>query len=174
MKTKYLVSAIAATLISTPAFATSAGESYVGGQLSLTTYDEAGFSDANPSVIMGRLGYFVVDNFAVEGRLGFGIADDSADGVDFEIDSVAGVYGVGHLPLGNVASAYAVAGFSRVEATASVPGFSYSADDTGFSYGVGIQAKFASALSGNVEYMSYLDKSGYELSAIGLGLNYHF
>lgn len=173
MKAKYLISAVAATLISTPVFATDAGEGYVGGQFSRTTYEESGV-DVSPTAIIGRLGYFVVDNFAVEGRLGFGVGDDSAFGADFEIDSIAGLYGVGHLPLGDVASVYAIAGFSRGEATASGPGGSISADDTDFSYGVGLQAKFAPTLSGHVEYMSYLDKSDYEITAIGLGLNYHF
>ncbi|WP_404415622.1 porin family protein [Vreelandella aquamarina] len=174
MKLKYLITAIAATLVSTPVFATDAGEGYVGGQLSMTTYDEAGLDDVNPTAIIGRLGYFVVDNFAIEGRFGTGIGDDSTLGVDVEIDSIAGIYGVGHLPLGDVASAYAVAGFSRGEASFSAPGFSNSDDDTDFSYGVGLQAKFAPTLSGHVEYMSYLDKTDYEFTAIGLGLNYHF
>lgn len=178
MKFKYLISAAAATLFSTPVFATDAGEGYVGGQFSRTTYDETGIPDASPSAIIGRLGYFVVDNFAVEGRLGTGIADDSVTvfgtTADLEIDSIAGIYGVGHLPLGDIASVYAVAGFSRGEATVSVPGFSDSGDDTDFSYGVGFQAKFSPTLSGHVEYMSYLDKSDYEITAIGLGLNYHF
>lgn len=141
----------------------------------MTTYDASGFdSDLNPTAIIGRLGYFVVDNFAVEGRLGFGVGDDSDFGVDFEIDSIAGLYGVGHLPLGDVASVYAIAGFSRGEATVSDPWGSFSDDDTGFSYGVGLQAKFAPTLSGHAEYMSYLNKSDYEITAIGLGLNYHF
>ena len=173
MKAKYLISAVAATLISTPVFATEAGEGYVGGQFSRVTYESFG-TDVNPSAVIGRVGYFLVDNFAVEGRLGFGIDDDSELGVDFEVDSIAGLYGVGHLPLGDVASVYAVAGFSRGEATISGTGFSESDDDTDFSYGVGLQAKFTPTLSGHVEYMSYLDKSDYEITAIGLGLNYHF
>lgn len=178
MKLKYLITAIAATLVSTPVFATDAGEGYVGGQFSRATYEVSGVDDdVSPSAVIGRLGYFVVDNFAVEGRLGFGVGDDSAFGADFEIDSIAGLYGVGHLPLGDVVSVYAIAGFSRGEATVSgrgVGGGSYSDDDTDFSYGVGLQAKFAPTLSGHVEYMSYLDKSDYEITAIGLGLNYHF
>lgn len=179
MKAKYLVAALAAGLVSTPVFAASAGESYVGGQFARANYDESGVPDVNPTAFVGRLGHFVVDNFAVEGRLGFGLSDDSVTlgGItaDFEIDSLAGLYGVGHLPLGNVASVYALAGFTRGEATVTVPGFvSESDDDTDFSYGVGVQAKFTPALSGHVEYMSYLDTSDYEITAVGVGLNYHF
>ncbi|NOG32917.1 porin family protein [Halomonas sp. TBZ9] len=172
MKYKYTLGVIiTATLFSTHAFANDAGELYAGGQFAQAELDGA---DVKPSAAVGRLGYFVVDNFAVEGRLGVGVGDDSALGRDVEIDSVAGLYGVGHLPLGDIiASVYAVAGFSRGEATVSTPMASISVDDTSFSYGVGLQAKFAPTFSGNVEYISYID-SDVEITAIGLGLNYHF
>ncbi|XKF16790.1 porin family protein [Halomonas sp. BLK-85] len=176
MKAKYLIGALAFSLMSTPVSAIDAGDKYVGGQLSRTDLDRdiSGASDINPSAFIGRLGFFGFDNFAIEGRLGTGISDDTVQGVDFEIDSIVGVYGVGHLPLGNIASAYAVVGYSRAELTASTSGLSVDDNDSDFSYGAGFQVKITPTLSGHVEYMSYLDKSNYDFTAVGLGLNYHF
>jgi len=53
--------------------------------------------------------------------------------------------------------------------TASVPGFSITEDDSGLSYGFGVDIK-----SFNIEYMLYLDEDFYEVSAISFGYNSYF
>ncbi|MFD2437274.1 outer membrane protein [Modicisalibacter luteus] len=62
------------------------------------------------------------------------------------------------------------------EATLSAPGYGVEASesDSGFSYGVGIEGHFTRQISANLEYVSYLDKSDYEVTAVSLGMNYHF
>lgn len=177
-KTKIIIAA-AALLASSSALATSAGSSYVGGQIGQLTYDESGVPDAEPTIGVLRLGHFVVDHFAIEGRLGTSLADDDVRvlgvDVDVEIDYLAGVYGAGYLPLGDSpVSVYGLAGFTRGKATAKAGNISESETDSDFSYGVGLQANMTPQLSGTLEYMSYMDKSDFEASAVTLGLNFNF
>lgn len=170
--------ALLAIMASTPTLADTAGESYLGGQFSQITYDEDGFSDAEPTAIIGRLGYFFADHFAIETRLGFGLADDSISvpggEIDLEVDSMIGFYGLGNLPVTDVFSVYALAGLTRGELTASANGYSFTADDSGFSYGAGVQARFNKSVSAHLEYMSYLDESDYSVSGLAIGMNVHF
>ncbi len=154
------------------------GDSYLGLQYAQTSYEDDNGVEAEPSAAVGRLGHFVTDNFAIEGRAGFGISEDEASyygsntNVNVEIDSLLGVYGVGHLPISETVSAYALAGFTSGEATASNAAGSVSGDDSGFSYGIGGELSFTPRVSATLEYMSYLDKSDYQISAISAGLNF--
>ena len=118
---------------------------------------------------LGRYGRFINDNVAVEGRFGFGLQDDTVLGVDVEIDTFFGVYGVFHISSNSDTSFYGVLGFTKGELTASVPGFSITEDDSGLSYGFGVDIK-----SFNIEYMLYLDEDFYEVSAISFGYNSYF
>lgn len=124
------------------------GSSYGGVSFSQLTYDEDGVSDdPKLTALTGRFGYFVANQIAIEGRLGFGLSDDTVTvndfgqtvDVDFEIDRLFGIYAVGHLPLSNTASLYAVLGFTDIKATFSAEGLSFSGTDSGFSYGAGAE-----------------------------------
>lgn len=176
---KKFAAALLATMATTPAFASTTGETYLGGQFSHVTYDQDGISNVEPTAIIGRIGYFITDQFALESRLGFGIADDKTEvgsvDADVEVDSMVGLYGLGNQPLNDVFSAYALIGFTRGELTAEIDGDgSWTEDDSSFSYGAGIQARFNESVSAQLEYMSYLDESDYSVSAVALGLNVHF
>ncbi|MEH6641384.1 porin family protein [Vreelandella glaciei] len=177
---KHLSIAIAAAsfaLASTSAFANSAGDGYFGALASHYTFDVEGASDdLNPTGLTLRGGYFLTDNVAVEGRLGTGLSDDTVSGTstDAELDQLLGVYVTGYLPVNDVFSFYGLIGFTYAEATLSNRFASISDDDDGFSYGVGGQVNFTPAVSGQIEYVSYLDKSDYNLSAASIGLSYHF
>ncbi len=164
--------------IASPALAMDQGDTYLGGGFGMVTYDEDGIEEVEPTVLLGRLGHFVADNIAIEGRLGFGIGDDSVNvsgvNVDFEIDQVAGVYGVGHLPLADAFSVYGLAGFTYAEGSLSFVGLSFDDDDTDFSYGIGAQADVTDNVAGFIEWVQYLDESTYEVSAITIGANYTF
>ncbi|UPT53240.1 hypothetical protein [Synechococcus phage Yong-L1-251] len=179
MKKHFAIAIAAASfaLTSSAVFANSAGTGYAGGMFSHYNFDVSGASeDLNPTGLTVRGGYFFTDNFAVEGRLGTGLNDDNISGtdVDIELDQLFGVYAVGHLPVNDVFSFYGLLGFSYVEATVSDRFFSVSDDDDGFSYGAGIQVNFTPQVSGNVEYVAYLDKSDYNLTAASIGLSYNF
>ncbi|WP_237673540.1 porin family protein [Vreelandella profundi] len=179
MKKIILISALASTfaLANSTAFAESAGSAYVGALASHYVFDIDGESDdLNPTGLTVRGGYFFTDNFAVEGRLGTGLADDNISGtnVDVELDQLMGVYVAGFLPVNDVFSFYGLLGFSYAEATLSNRFASISDDDDGFSYGAGVEFDFTQQISGQLEYVSYLSKSEYDLSAASIGLSYNF
>ena len=163
MKNKMLVITLA-LFYSSISFAASEGDSYGGFQYGLVTYSENGFPDAEPTALVGRYGTFVNDNVAVEGRFGFGLQDDTVFGIDVEVDTFFGIYGVFHASSNSDTSFYGVLGFTKGELTFSVPGFSISEDDSGLSYGFGVDIN-----SFNIEYMLYMDETDFDVSAISFG-----
>ena len=60
-------------IFSTPVYADQAGTNYAGIQYAMTSYDEVGYSTANPSVLVGRIGHYITDTLAMEARLGMGM-----------------------------------------------------------------------------------------------------
>jgi len=168
------------TATAAPALAVDEGEKYVGGGFSMITYDATGFPDAEPTALIGRIGYGIVDNIAIEGRLGFGLSSDDIDiggvNVDLDVDQLAGVYGIAHLPVASQFSLYWLAGFTYGELSASVggTGISVNDDDTDFSYGVGAEFDATDTVSGYVEWAQYFDESDYDVTGITIGANYRF
>ena len=164
--------------LTTPAFAVEQGETYVGGGLGMINYEEDGVADAEPTALIGRLGYGVADNVAIEGRLGFGLTDDEVTirgvDVDVEVDQVAGAYVVGYLPVADPFSVYGLAGLTYGELSANAFGLSFDEDDTDFSYGLGATVDLNDSVSGYAEWVQYFDESSYETSALTIGVNYHF
>lgn len=161
----------------------SEGTSYAGGQFASATYDEDNVDDDwEPTAIVGRFGYFVADYFSVEGRIGLGLSDDAVTfntvngpvDVSVEIDRLVGGYGVGHLPLGDKAALYGLAGFTEGKLTASANGSTVSDTDSGFSLGVGGEFYPNEQFGLNVEYTRYLDESGYEITALSAGATARF
>ena len=175
---KTLPLSLALAGLATPALALEQGDTYIGGGFGMVSYDVEGFEEAKPTALVGRLGYGILDNIAIEGRLGFGFTDDEINingvEVDANIDQLAGVYGVGYIPLADQFSLYGLLGFSYGEGSVDIAGLSFSDDDTDFSYGIGAQLDLTDNVSGYAEWVQYFDESDYEVSAITLGANYHF
>ncbi len=188
MKSKFALSAVSAALLfsSHQAVAFDTGTSYMGAQYAVFTYSESGFPDFNPTGLIVRGGYFFNKHFSLEGRLGFGISDDSNEitiaplGIfeaTLEVDNMFGVYGVGHLPVSQRVDLYGLFGYSKAEASAavpSVPGANASGDESDLSLGVGADFLLTDAFSLNIEYTSYIGKSEFDLKAFALGVNYYF
>lgn len=145
--------------------------------------------DFSPTGLIGRLGSNINENFSIEGRLGFGLSDDTmtaSDGVDtvslsVELDTLIGVYGVGHIMLNESSSVYGLIGFTKVDGTVSgsISGSqsgsaSSSEDESGLSYGLGADIGVGKNLALNIEYIQYLDESKLDLSAIALGVKISF
>lgn len=171
--------AVAVLSMSNSVLAGNAGSRYGGIQYAITTYSEDGVSEEpKPTALIGLFGMNITDNFAVEGRLGVGLQGDtvtvSGADVTTEIDSLFGVYGIGHINLSRGSSVYGLLGLSRAELTFSypdnpVPG-SKSGDDTGVSFGVGADIPISNYIALNVEYVQYL--SGLDLSAFSFGVKF--
>ena len=161
---------------------------YGGVQYAITDFSFGDISeDISPTALVGRAGSNINQYISIEGRLGFGLSDDTvtvtdgvtAESASVELDTLIGIYGVGHLPLGKSSSLYALLGLTRVDATKSgaITGFgsvSVSDDETDLSYGFGADIGILYNLWVNVEYIQYLDKTDFDVSAIALGLKFGF
>lgn len=161
---------------------------YAGIQYASTDFSYEGISgDFSPIGLIGRAGSNLNRYASIEARLGIGLSDDTVTATDgaatgslsIELDTLIGLYGVGHVPLGKSSSIYALVGLTQVDATASTSetdsGFaSLSGDESGFSYGIGADIGILYNLWVNVEYVQYLDKSDIDVSAIALGLKFGF
>ena len=189
MKNKQLSILLASSLI----FLTGTGiagpedNGYIGVQYGIGNYSEKNISkDFKPTALITRFGYYFHPNYSVEGRLGFGLQDDTqflpefgVAGLDakFELDSIMGVYGTGHFNLSESSSLYGVLGVSGVEVTTSVPAFpaaTSTGDETSISYGIGADIGIGKNFILNIEYMKYLDKDNFDLGVIGAGAVFNF
>jgi len=167
--------------------ASTEGKSYIGVQYGIGNYSEKNISkDFKPTALIGRFGYFFQPDFSIEVRIANGLKGDtqflSEFGISglkakFELNSILGVYGTGHVSLSDKASLYGALGVSRVEAKASVPDFpaADSTDEkTSISYGVGANFNISKSAGLNFEYMRYIDKTDFDLGIIGAGLSFFF
>lgn len=172
------------------AIAASAGDTYIGVGFSQLTYSEDGISDLNPTMLGLKAGYYLNSNFSVEGRLGFGIGDDSVRLTNFptpfgnftgdytvEIDNIMGVYAVGHVPVTDMLDFYGFFGFNRADFTFSVSGTlggipgsgSVSDDDNDTAYGIGADIKLNKTSSINIEYGNFYNDGPISVDAITIG-----
>ncbi|MFC1589582.1 porin family protein [Pseudomonadota bacterium] len=182
-----VVVASALMFVTQAGMAASSDEYYFGIQYGIGDYDEDGLSNSfSPTALMARVGLNVNSNLSVEGRLGFGLQDDTqflaelgGSGLDaqYELDSIIGVYALGHVDLAESSSIYGLLGVSRVKANANVPEFPAArncSSDSSFSYGVGADFGISDNVALNIEYTQYLNKSNADLGLIALGATFSF
>lgn len=178
MKTITLSIVLAASIIAIPfqVFASSEVDAYLGIGYGVGEYSAEGVPDFNPSGMVVRFGGIFNRYFAIEGRFGVGLEEDTQNinGVDVsvELDTLMGAYGVGHIYFGKSSSVYGLIGISRVEGTVkapSIPGATASDNENDLSYGIGVDVGITQSISLNIEYVSYVTKTDLDLSAIGLG-----
>ncbi len=150
------------------------GRSFGGGQVAAFSIDQDNGSDAQPTAVIGRVGTFVGNQLAIEGRFGLGAGDDTVDGVEVDIDRLVGVYGSGHIPVGGRSSLYGILGYTDLKATFTGTDFEETDSESGLSYGFGADIGITRYLALNVEYMRYLDKSDAEAEALSVGMHYRF
>lgn len=166
-------------IISMPVISDNTGKTYAGVQYAIGTYNEDGFEEINPTALIGRYGKYINDGFSLEGRFGIGLQDDSINifgtDVSLKLDTLFGIYGVGHVSINATSSVYGLIGFTQAEATVSAPGFTSESDDeSGLSFGVGANISVGNDVALNIEYTQYLNKSDFDLSAIGIGATFSF
>lgn len=156
---------------------------YVGFQFADVTLDVDDLSDdAEPTAAIGRFGYFMTEQVAIEGRLGMDLSEDTVgfddsgftSDVDVDLDRLQGLYAVGYLPLVRQASLYGLVGYTDARATITGRGVAESESDSGLSYGVGGEFRPTERIGLNIEYTQYLDESDFELSAVSVGMRFDF
>ena len=197
MKGKFILLGCALAALSANAVAADkTGRGYVGAGYTMLTVSPEGGPDLDLSALGVRGGYYFNKYFSVEGRLAFGVGDDSVSEVvdigfgpetatlTFDLDYSLGVYAVGHIPLTDQFQLYGLIGFTQHEITvdASIPSLgsgSEGFDDSDLSFGVGAEFDMTRNLSLGLEYVSYftdgdIDGLKYDTDGLGITLNYIF
>lgn len=109
-------------------------------------------------------------NFAVEGRIGFGVDDDSDGGINAEIDDYLAVYAKPMLPLSDVLTLYGLLGVADTTVDTNFG----DEDDDDISYGIGLSAKTRHNLDLFGEYVTLYDDDNVEITGFNLGANMRF
>jgi hypothetical protein len=151
---------------------------YVGANFVSVSYKEDGVPTAKPTVLSLKYGKELNRNFAVEGRAGFGIGDDTVTfmgvPVDLEVDHYFGVYAKGILPLSDAFSAYGLVGFTSGKITGTAFGVSVSDSDSDVSFGFGADLSVAKNAAINLEWAKLFEGTGYKVESMSIGFAYKF
>ena len=170
-------------LVASPVVAAN-GKMYVGGDYTFAMAD-FGPVDFDLGALGVNVGSYLNDYFSIEGRLGFGVTDDDISdftgSLELEIDSYAGAYIRGEIPVNNF-SPYLILGFTYVDIgfDANIPSFpslsgSGSEDDSDFSYGVGASFKTGERFRVNAEYMYWMEfEDEVDVDGFTFGVKYFF
>lgn len=180
---KKVLSLCSLLLLSTAASAqqsTSWDDYYLGMQVSQFNIDSGpDFSTAKPVGLTLTVGEQVHPNFAVEARLGFGVADDTiryqpndttTAETDIELDYAVSILAKPQARVSDSVSVYALAGWSRSELSTA----GGSGADSGLSYGAGFALQPAPKLDVYLDWLRLMDEEGVALSSINLGFTYRF
>lgn len=153
---------------------------YLGAQLSRIDYKEDGFNAAHPTALGVLGGWRMNRYFALELRLGGGVASDSIDvpsvgSIDLKLRSFYSALLRGTLPVSDQFDLYAVAGQTRADFSASALGASSSGSDSSFSYGIGVEFLMGASHSAvGIEAGRFLSGSGYDADAFSINFRHNF
>ncbi len=164
----------AATLASFTAFAADETfpEKYAGVDLNFQRFDD-GSDVATPLAVTAKVGGFFHQHLAAEARLGFGVASDSVNGVDYINNYNIGGY-IRAVAQVEKLSPYLICGFTVAQATASLGSDNYTENKTGISYGAGFDYNFSEKYAVSAEWLKLVDNGDFDLSSINVGLKYKF
>lgn len=173
---KLLMTASVAGLLSGAVWADSMhGNRYAGISVGLMEGEVSGSSqDAGINHLEGRIGGYVNEYLAAEGRLGIGVVGDTIEGIDVDLNYLVGAYVRAGAPLSNnTIFPYVLLGFTKIEAEASGAGVSLDEDETDASLGVGLDMQLGK-LPVSIEYVEYVDKNLVSFSGFTVGLKFDF
>lgn len=155
-------------------YKTGGGSLYAGGNYTFVDFDDDGFN-ADMGTLSGKVGGYVTPYFGLEARAGFGVADENVGfGTDLSVNSFFGGYATVNAVNESPVTPYGIIGFTRYELELDGPGGSVKDDESDLSFGAGVNLAITEELSGNLEYMRYVDKDDATVDGIGLGLTFHF
>jgi opacity protein-like surface antigen len=181
MKLKPSISLLTLTCLaalSTPAYAEQT-QGYYGIGYHMGSYENTGVPEANPDAITFRAGGYLNQVIALEARLALGITDDTVrnninNPVDIELDTALSVFIKADVPMTPFVNAYGLLGFTQGEVEASAGGLTVSEDETGLSYGLGIEGEINRRTSLSAEYVLYLNEDAFEYTGINFGITTRF
>ncbi len=157
---KICLLAASLSVISVPAFAQNESGSYVGVGYAALDYEISGAEFSTPAMIING-GYKFNPYFALEGRLGLGLDDDTIGGLTAEIDNYFGGFVRVGYPVHQLLNPYAMLGYgqSKVSISNASASTSISDDDSDFAYGIGASIGFSDSVFAKIEYMNYYDEN---------------
>jgi opacity protein-like surface antigen len=115
---------------------------YAGLSFGQLRYSEEGLAAITPATAMIFIGAPLTPNLAIEGRLGGGLGSAQTNGYGLEVRSLFAGYLKGSVPLAPGFSLYGLGGVANVDLRRDF-GLVY-ANDTGISYGLGMDFDLAS------------------------------
>jgi opacity protein-like surface antigen len=175
-KMKVLAALVVATAVSVPVLAADEifTSPYAGAQINFQTISaDDGGDDVNPMALTLLGGAFVHQYVALEARLGFGIVDDTTEGVDIINTYNASLLARGVYTVENF-SPYVALGFSTAKVTAEWDGGDDDETNSGLSFGLGVDYKFMDNYAANLEWISLVNGDDFDVSSINLGVKYLF
>jgi len=162
---------------SSGALAQQKGDVYGGLGYSFISYEEPGVS-VDVAALGVTLGSRVMDNLAIEGTIGVGVADDtvriSNTNVKVEVNDFIGVYFRPFLAISENAEVYARLGYFRGKISASAAGLSISSNGSDFSYGVGAAFNVAKNTAITLDYTVFYDKTSITIDGFVVGARFNF
>lgn len=184
MNAKLLIAAVALLSSNAVFAANQAGDVYAGASYGQQRAS-VDIASMEFGVATGFMGYQINENFAVEGRVGVGISDESFfdddinQKVKFGVDYTAQALAKGSYHFNDVVSAYGIAGFAKVKYSAGAGGANASVTDNGATYGFGLQMAVSSNSALHVEWqklpdMDLDDAAGIDVTNISVGYTYRF
>jgi opacity protein-like surface antigen len=123
---------------------------YVGLGLGQLRYSEQGLDSITPTTGSVFVGARLAQYLAIEGRVGGGLGSANTNGYGLQVRSVFAGYLKGSVPLGSGLSIYGLGGVANVDLQRDF-GLGYT-DDTGLSYGLGINLDLASSATLGLEW----------------------
>ena len=159
------------TILLMPGYAGAADGSYwsLGG--GLLSFDD-GVDTVEPKQVVGRFGYNFNPYLGIGFEGGFSLIEDELLGVDFDVTTTF-LFVRGSLPVGETSSIYALIGPTSVDLTGTVGDVSISSDDDDIGTGFGFEALLDN-VSFFVDYITYFDDNGVDVSSINFGVTSHF
>ena len=129
--------------------------------------------DANPQALRGFVGYNFHPYFAGEFMLLGGTTTDSDLGVDAKVNHSYGFFLKPKYNYNNF-EVFGRLGWARTKVEASIPGFSASASENDFAYGIGLNFNVNPRTYVGIDWMEYLNKDDAKVRGVTLSVGYRF
>jgi len=159
---------------------------YAGLQFSQISMDvdDSDAPTSRPFSLSAIVGQDLNEFFAIEARLGIGVADDSQTFVDqdsgiqiefdTEVEYAFSLVAKPKIQFNERLSGYALIGWSRAEMQVESDLASNSGAENGLSYGFGFELESSDRLSFYLDWLQLMDEDLMDLSSINLGMRYYF
>ncbi len=149
---------------------------YAGLSFGQLRYSEEGLNTITPATATIVVGAGLSPNLAIEGRLGGGLSSAQANNYGIEVHSLFAGYLKGSVPLAPGFSLYGLGGVANVDLQRDF-GRAY-ANDTGLSYGLGMDFDLASNARLSLEWTHLATGDnlgyGYDVSQASISMAWRF